>query len=43
MFPFLNVEFISLELLFYLGLEVFVPRLVIAVGPRLKMRALPLI
>lgn len=38
MFPFLNREFISSVFYSDLELQVFVPRLVTALGSRLKMR-----
>lgn len=41
MLPFLNREFISSMFHFDLELQVFVPRLVTALGPRLKMRYVP--
>lgn len=41
MFPFLNREFISSVFYSDLELQVFVPRLVTALGSRLKMRYAP--
>lgn len=40
-FSFLYREFISSMLHFDLELEVFIPRLVISLGPRLKRRVMP--
>lgn len=41
MFPFLYREFISSMLHFDLKLEIFFPKLVISLGPRLKMGDTP--